>query len=95
MMDWRDANPAPKSSTRAAREAVRPVYDADTGQVLNRAELGECFVALFDKNYTTEMARAAVAEKCAMANWRRRERAAERRTGYAEAYATSGVADRV
>jgi hypothetical protein len=88
MMDWRDANPQPKSALQAAREAVRAKYDA-AGQVLNREELGECFVAKFDKSYAAE---ATAAEKRAMANWRRRERAAERRTGYAKADAAAGAA---
>jgi hypothetical protein len=89
MMDWRDANPCPKSMTR---KTVKTEYDADTGQVRNRKEVGDYFVALMDKGYAAEVAAETAAEKRAMANWRRRERAAEQQTGYAKADASAAVA---
>jgi len=88
MMDWRDANPPPKS---ASRETVKAEYDA-AGQVLNRTELGEQFVSIFDKSHAAEVATQTAAEERAMANWLRRERAGERRIGYTKADAAAAAA---
>lgn len=88
MMDWRRENPAPEF---AAYKTVKAEYDA-TGQVLNRKEVGEYFVSKMDEGAINKLMAETAAEKRAMANWRRRERRAEERTGHVKADAAVAAA---
>jgi hypothetical protein len=91
MMDWSRKNPAPTLAQVSGPKSVKAEYDGN-GRVLNRKEVGEYFVKLMDKQPEAEVAAETAAQKRAMANWRRRERAAKRRTGYTKADAEAAAA---
>jgi hypothetical protein len=82
MISWRDRNPRPiqRKATVNPRGALRladPTYiDLETGLEISR-----------DEAYGEDCGEAQRDHKAALKNWRRRERAAERRCGYAEARA--------